>query len=82
MEFIMSASKNQLEKCVTTSIAVNGMTENCSQIIKYLVAWLDQHLQLHDHIVKNFRIDVLNSQEDQVLHPLLIQESAYTLIRS
>ena len=39
MEFIMFASKKQhLEKCVTTSIGVNGTTVNCSPIIKYLEA--------------------------------------------
>ena len=51
-EFIMFASKKQLEKCVTTSIDVNGTTVNCSPIIKYLGVWLDQHMQLRDHIVK------------------------------
>ena len=53
MEFIMFASKKQLEKRVTTSIDVNNTTVNCSPIIKYLGAWLDQHMQLHDHIKKN-----------------------------
>ena len=52
-EFIMFASKKQLDKCVTTNIDVNGMTVNCSPIIKYLGAWLDQHMQLCDHILKN-----------------------------
>ena len=39
-EFIMFASKKQLEKCVTTSIDVNSTLVNCSTIIKYLGAWL------------------------------------------
>ena len=51
--FIVFASKKQLEKCMTTSIDVNGTTITCSPIIKYLGAWLDQHMKLHDHIVKN-----------------------------
>ena len=53
IEFIMFASKKQIAKFVTTTIDVNGTTVNCSLIIKYLGAWLDQHMQLHDHIVKN-----------------------------
>ena len=49
----MFASKKQLEEYVTTKIDVNGMTVNCSPIIKCLGAWLDQNMQLCDHIVKN-----------------------------
>ena len=36
MEFIMFLPKKQLERCVTTSIDVNGTIVNCSPIIKYL----------------------------------------------
>ena len=42
----MFESKKQLKKCVTTNTDVNGMTINCGPIIKYLGAWLDQHM--HD----------------------------------
>ena len=55
-EFIMFASKRQLEKCVTTSIDVNNTTVNCSPTIKYLGALLDQHLQLSQHIIKNVEL--------------------------
>ena len=80
MEFIVFASKKQL-KCVTTNIDVNGMTTNCSPIIKYLGACLDQHVQFHDHIMKKCRTAMMNLQKIKFLHPLLTQESAHTLIR-
>ena len=80
-EFIMFASKKQLEKCVTTSIDVNSTTVNCSPIIKYLGAWLDQHMQLQDHIVKKCRTAMMNLQKIKFLHPSLTQESAHVLVR-
>ena len=80
-EFIMFASKRQLEKCVTTSIDVNNTTVNCSPIIKYLGAWVDQHLQLSDHIIKKCRTAMMNLQRIKFLCPSLTQESAHVLIR-
>ena len=80
-EFIMFASKKQLEKCVTTSIDVNSMTVNCSPIIKYPGAWLDQHIQLCDHIVKKCRAAMMNWWKIEFLHWSLTQESAHTLVR-
>ena len=77
----MFASKKQLEKCVTTSIDVNSTAVNCSPIIKYLGAWLDQHMQLCGHIVKMCRTAMMNLQKIKFLHPSLTQESAHVLIR-
>ena len=69
-EFIMFTSKKQLEKCVTTNIDVNGITINCSSIIKYLGTWLDQHMQLHDYIEKNAGL-LWWTTEDQVPLPII-----------
>ena len=77
----MFISKKQLEKCVTTNIDVSGETVNCSPIIKYLRAWLDQHMQLHDHIMKKCRTAMMNLQKIKFLCSLLTQESAHTLVR-
>ena len=77
----MFASKKQLEKCVTTNIDVNGMTKNYSPINKYLGEWLDQHMQLHDHIVKKCRTDMMNLQKIKFLCLSLIQESVHTHVR-
>ena len=80
-EFIMFASKGQLEKCVTASIDVNNTTVNCSPIIEYLGAWLDQHLQLSEHIIKKCRTARINLQRIKFLHSSLTKESAHVLIR-
>ena len=80
-KFIMFASKKQLQKCVKTSIGVNRTTVKCSPIIKYLGTWLDQHMQLHDHIVKRCRTAMMNLQKIKFLHPSLTQQSAHVLIR-
>ena len=80
-KFIMFASKRQLEKCVTTSMDVNNTTVNCGPIIKYLGAWLDQHMQLSEHIIKKCRIAMMNLQKIRFLHPSLTQEAAHVLIR-
>ena len=80
-EFIMFASKRQLEKCVTTSIDVNNTSVNCSPIIKYLGVLLDQHLQLSQHIIKKCRAAMINLQRIKFLHPSLTQEVAHVLVR-
>ena len=59
----------------------NGTVVNCSPIIKYLGAWLGQHMQLHDHIVKKCKTDMMNLQKIKSLHPSLTQESAHILVR-
>ena len=59
-EFIMFASKRQLDKCETTSIDVNNTIVKCSPTIKYLGALLDQHLQLSQHITRKCRTAMTN----------------------
>ena len=61
-EFIMFASKRQLEKCVTTSIDVNNTIVKCSPTIKYLGVLLDQHLQLSQHKFRKCRTAMINLQ--------------------
>ena len=80
-EFIMFATRRQLEKCVTTSIDVNNTTVNCSPTIKYLGALLDQHLQLSQHIIKKCRTAMINLQMIKFLCPSLTQETAHMLMR-
>ena len=80
-EFIMFASKKQLEKCVTTSMDVNNTIVNCSPIIKYLGAWLDQHMQISEHIIKKCRTAMMNLQRIRFLCPSLTQKVAHILIR-
>ena len=62
-EFIMLASRQMLQKCVTTELDINGLDIQLSNIIKYLGAWLDQHLQLVHHITLKCRTAMLNFQK-------------------
>ena len=80
-EFIMFASKRQLEKCETTSIDVNNTIVKCSPTIKYLGALLDQHLQLSQHITRKCRTAMTNLQMIKFLRPSLTQETAHMLVR-
>ena len=80
-EFIMFASKRQLDKCETTSIDVNNTIVKCSPTIKYLGALLDQHLQLSQHITRKCRTAMTNLQMIKFLHPSLTQETAHMLVR-
>ena len=80
-EFIMFASKRQLEKCETTSIDVNNTIVKCSPTIKYLGALLDQHWQLSQHITRKCRTAMTNLQMIKFLCPSLTQETAHMLVR-
>ena len=80
-EFIMFASKRQLDKCETTSIDVNNTIVKCSPTIKYLGALLDQHLQLSQHITRKCRTAMTNLQMIKFLRPSLTQETAHMLVR-
>ena len=80
-EFIMFASKRQLEKCEITSIDVNNTIVKCSPTIKYLGPLLDQHLQLSQHIIRKCRTAMINLQMIKFLHPSLTQETAHMLVR-
>ena len=43
--------------------------------------WLDQHMQLSEHIIKKCRTAMMNLQRIKFLHPSLNQEAAHILIR-
>ena len=68
-EFIMLGSKIQLEKCTTKALKVNDDMVPTSEIIKYLGAWLDQHLSFKIHIKKKCQIAMMNLQRIKTIHP-------------
>ena len=49
----MFGAKKQLAKCKTTSIDVNNNVAGMSDVVKYLVTYMDGNLTFKDHIVKN-----------------------------
>ena len=80
-EFIMFASRIMLQKCDTTRIAVNGTNIQCSDTTKYLGAWMDQHLQLINHITLKCRAALINFQKIKLIPPVLNIDVTHTLVR-
>ena len=80
-EFIMCAFRLMLQKYDTTKINVNGSNIQCSDIIKYLGAWLDQHLQLVHHITLKCRTTMINFQKIKLIQLVLNTDVTHTLVR-
>ena len=70
-----------LQKCVTTELDVNSLDIQQSNIIKYLRAWLDQHLQLVHHITLRSRTAMLNFQNIKFIQSTLTVDAAHILVR-
>ena len=61
-EFIMFGSKKQLQKCTTKTLKVNDdKMVPTSETVKYLGAWLDQHLSFKTCIKKKCQTAMMNS---------------------
>ena len=79
-ELILFGSQQTLSKCTTNSININGHEVNRSGTIKYLGAWLDQELQMKQHIVNKCRTAMLNIQRIKHLGPLLTEDITQVLV--
>ena len=79
-EFIMFGSKKQLQMCTIEALKVNDDMVPTSEIIKYLGAWLDQHLSFKIHIIKKYQISMRNLQSIKVIHHMLSQEACHQLM--
>ena len=77
----MFASRIMLQKCDTTRIDLNCTNIQCSDIIKYLGAWLDQHLQLIHNITLKCRTAMINFQKIQLIQLVLNIDVTHTLVR-
>ena len=80
-EFIPFASKQMPKLCTTDHLNVNDVhvsVPRC-EVIKYLGAWLDQHLQLIKHITVKCGIAVANLQRIKLVRPFLTKEACHTL---
>ena len=78
-EFITFASKQMLKLCTTDHLNVNDINVPRCEMIKYLGAWLDQHLQLIKHITVKCGIAVANLQRIKLVRPFLTKEACHTL---
>ena len=79
-EFIMFGSEKQLQKCTTKSLKVNNDIVPTSDTIKYLGAWLDQHLSFKTHIKKKCQTAMMNLQRIKAIHHMLSQEAYHQLM--
>ena len=61
----MVSSRKQLQKCTTEVLKVNDDMVPISEIIKYLGAWLDQHLSCMTHITKKCQTAMMNLQRNK-----------------
>ena len=77
----MFTSRQMLQKSVTTKLDVNGLNIQWSNIIKYLGAWLEQHLHLVHHITLKCRTAMLNFQKIKFIQPALTIDTTHTLVR-
>ena len=79
-EFIVFASHQLLPKCETKTLCVNRVNVEQAEVIKYLGAWMDQHLTLRKHICMKSRTAMLNFQRIKLICSLLTQEATHTLV--
>ena len=79
-EFIMFGSKKQLQKCTTESLKVKNDIVPTSDTIKYLSAWLHQHLSFKTHIKKKCQTAMMNLQRIKVICHMLSQEACHELM--
>ena len=49
-EFLLCGSRQQIPRCITSSLRVNNMTVKISQVIKYLGIWVDKNLSFKHQI--------------------------------
>ena len=59
-EFIYFGGPRQLEKCIVNQINVNGEIIPRSEIIRYLIAYLNSALNFKEHIKIKCKVAMLN----------------------
>ena len=61
-EFILYESRQQLLRCETTSINVNGNSTERAACIKYLGVSLDKNLNIKKHVAGKCKMDMANAE--------------------
>ena len=79
-EFLLVGSRQQLSKCVSTEINVNGEVIKCSACIRYLGARADDKLNFKVHIATKCCILMWNLQKLKAICELLTEETYTTLV--
>ena len=79
-ELILFGSRQQLQKCVTTHINVNGDEVHRSNIMKYLGAWMDEQLTMKQHITNKCRLAMYNLLKIKLIRPMLTEDVTKTIL--
>ena len=79
-EFILFGSRQQLEKCMTNQIEVDGEYVTQTDHIKYLGAYLDNNLNLKLRINNKCKTAMWNIQRIKQIRNLLTEEACETVI--
>ena len=79
-EYIMFGSRQQLGKCNSSGINVNGAAVERATKIKYLGALLDDQLTLKQHITNKCKIAMLNLHRIKMIREYLDVDTCHTLV--
>ena len=79
-ELIPFGSRHQLKKCKTKQININGEIVKRSNIIKYLSVFLDELLNLRQHITNRCKTAMYNWQCIRMIRPILTERATSALI--
>ena len=80
IEFLLVGSRQQLSKCVSTEININGEVVKHSACIRYLGAWADDKLNIKVHIATKCCIAMWNLQKLKAICHHLTEETCTTLV--
>ena len=79
-ELLLVGSRQQLSRCTTESIQVNGETVICNKSIKYLGALADDRLNFKDFVNVKCKMALWNLQKLKNLCAFLTQEASTVLV--
>ena len=79
-EYIMFGSRQQLGKCNSSGINVNGAAVERATKIKYLGALLDDQLTLKQQVTNKCKIAMLNLHRIKMIKEYLDVDTCHTLV--
>ena len=71
----------QLEKCFSNNLVVNGEDVHLSVDIKYLGVYLDNHVNFKQHITHESKVAMLNICQIKNIKSTLATEATHTFLR-
>ena len=78
----MFRSKNQLNKCVTHHININGVSVPKADVIRYLGAWMDKYLSFKHHVKVKCKVAMFNLIRIKRLTAYLMESMCNILVMS